>query len=56
MSNRIIAALALITLGLFIAVVPIFVPDTDLIVLAVFCFLLAVYDFWSDLFGKREGK
>jgi hypothetical protein len=54
MLDRILALLALIGLGLFVATVPIFVPDADLIILSVGCMLLAGYDFWSQLF--RRGK
>lgn len=56
MTDRILALLALLALGLFISVVPIFVPSPDLILLAVLCFLLAAYDFWRQLFrgnGRR---
>lgn len=56
MINRMTALLALVTFVLFVAVVPFFVPETDLILLAIGTFLLAGYDFWRELFSKREQK
>ncbi|WP_157038006.1 MULTISPECIES: hypothetical protein [Chelativorans] len=53
MTDKILAAVALAVLALFLAVVPIFVPSPDLIVLAVLCFLLATFDFWRQLFRRR---
>lgn len=55
MTDRILALLALVSLALFISVVPIFVPSPDLILLAIFCLLLAAFDFWRQLF-RGNGK
>ncbi len=49
MSDRILAFVALLTLIAFLAVVPIFVPDPDLIVVTVFVVALAVWDFLPTL-------
>ena len=55
MTDRILAVVALVVLALFLAVVPIFVPHPDLIVLAIICFLLAAFDFWRQL-SQRSGR
>ena len=53
MSDKIMAILALATMIAFLATVAIFVPDIDLIIVIAFVSLLAIYDFWSSLRGKR---
>lgn len=54
---RFAAAAALLTFAAFIVVLPIFVPDADLIIICVFTIGLATYDFWSSAFrGRRNGS
>jgi len=48
-SDRIIAGVALATLIAFLATIPIFVPDIDLIIVVVFVCVLAAADFWQSL-------
>lgn len=55
MVDRILAALALLTLAAFVATVPIFVPDIDLLNVSVVCVLLAAIDFWRELFRRGGG-
>ena len=57
MTDRILALLALIGLVAFVIVVPLFVPEIDLIVLAIITVGLAAFDFWRDLFrGNDKGE
>lgn len=53
-TDRVLAVLALLCMAAFVATVPIFVPDIDLIVVAAGGLLLATYDFWSQLFRRRK--
>lgn len=57
MTDKILAILALMALAAFVATVPIFVPDADLIIFATLCIVLAAFDFWRELFrGGGNGK
>lgn len=57
MTEKILAIVALLGLIAFAMVVPIFVPEPDLVILTVGCIGLAAYDFWRELFTeKRNGK
>mgnify|MGYP005846567685 CR=1 FL=1 len=57
MTDRILAMLALLALVAFVIVVPIFVPEIDLIILAIVTIGLATFDFWRELFrGNGKGK
>lgn len=55
MIDKFVALLALATFAIFVATVPIFVPDIDLIIVVVFAVLLAAYDFWRELFRPKNG-
>jgi len=55
MTNKIMAIVALATMISFLAVVAVFVPDIDLILVIVLVSLLASYDFWDSLRGKGTG-
>ena len=54
MTDKIMASVALLALIAFLATVPIFVPDIDLILVIVFVSLLAIYDFWRSL--RDQGR
>lgn len=54
--ERILAGVALLTLVLFLIVVPLFVPHVDLILFTLGCVALAAYDFWRTLFGSGGGR
>ncbi|MDR9433598.1 MAG: hypothetical protein RI539_06110 [Spiribacter sp.] len=54
MIDRIMAVIGLLTLGAFLIVVPIFVPHADLIAITIGCALLATYDTWRHLIGKKS--
>ena len=57
MIEKVLAIVALLGLIAFAIVVPIFVPEPDLIILTVGTIVLATYDFWRELFtGKGSGK
>ena len=53
MTDKILAIFALLGLVAFAIVIPIFVPEPDLIILTVGCVLLATYDFWRELFTDK---
>ena len=54
MTDKIMAIVSLATMIAFLAVVVVFVPDIDLIVVVTFVSLLAIYDFWQSL--RNQGK
>lgn len=49
MIDKILALLALATFAAFVATVPAFVPDIDLMIVTIFAVCLAGYDFWREL-------
>lgn len=51
-SDKIIALFALLALIVFNSVVLIWVAEPDLIILVSVGLILAVYDFWRDVFRK----
>lgn len=55
MIDKVLALVALVVMILFVSVVPLFVPDIDLIILAVLTVGLAAFDFWRELF-RGGGK
>ena len=55
MTDRILALMSLTCLIAFVATVPIFVPDIDLIIVSVFAVCLAAFDFWRELFRQEKG-
>jgi hypothetical protein len=55
MTDWILAILALGTFAVFVATVPLFVPDIDLIVVTAFAVGLAAYDFWRELTKPKNG-
>ena len=55
MTDKVLAVIALLGLIAFAMVIPIFVPEPDLIILTVGCVLLATYDFWRELFTEKGG-
>ena len=56
MTDRLMAVLAILGLLTFLIVVPLFVPEPDLILLTVGCAVLAAIDFWRELFRNGVGK
>lgn len=54
MSDKIMAIVALATMIGFLAVVAVFVPDIDLILVIVLVSLLATYDFWQSFHAKGK--
>lgn len=55
MTDRILAIIALATFAVFVSVVPIFVPDIDLIVVTLIAIGLAAFDFWRELRTPKDG-
>ena len=53
MLDKVMAAFALLGFGVFVAVMAWFVQEPDLITVIVVCVLMAVYDFYRQLFGKK---
>jgi len=53
MSDKIMAVLALAMMIASLAVVAVFVPDIDLIVVITLVSAMAIYDFWQTLRAKR---
>jgi hypothetical protein len=49
MMDRVMAIASLLMLFAFLAVVPIFVPHVDLIIVVVGCAVLATYDVWRSI-------
>lgn len=56
MTDKILAGAALIGLVLFLMVLPLFVPRPALILLTLFCVILATFDFWRELFRGGGGN
>lgn len=56
MIDRILALLALGAFAVFVATVPLFVPDIDLIIVTAFAVCLCAYDFWRELFKSKNGE
>ena len=54
MTDRFLAALSLAGLAAYFAILIGFVPELDLTVVIVVCFLLATYDFWRELRRRRR--
>lgn len=54
MTDKVLAAIALLGLIVFLIIVPIFVPHIDLILFTLGCVLLAAFDFWSQLFDRKR--
>ena len=48
MINKIFAPLALVLLVVFMAIVLIYVPRIELIIISVVCVGMAIYDFWRS--------
>ncbi|WP_159299411.1 MULTISPECIES: hypothetical protein [Spiribacter] len=53
MMDRVMAVIALLMLGAFLLVVPLFVPHIDLMIAMTGCAVLATYDMWRHLALKR---
>ncbi|MCU7929445.1 MAG: hypothetical protein KZQ90_01505 [Candidatus Thiodiazotropha sp. (ex Codakia rugifera)] len=49
MTDKIMAITALVTMIVFLAVVAVFVPDIDLILVIVLVTAMVIYDFWKSL-------
>ncbi|MCU7869860.1 MAG: hypothetical protein KZQ98_15220 [Candidatus Thiodiazotropha sp. (ex Lucinoma borealis)] len=49
MTDKIMAITALVTMIVFLAVVAVFVPDIDLILVIVLVTAMVIYDFWTSL-------
>ena len=56
MTDKVLAFVALLGLIAFAIVIPIFVPEPDLIILTAGCVVLAAYDFWRELFVDLSGN
>lgn len=56
MTDRILAMAALLTLIAFLSVIPIFVPDLDLIIVMTFVSGLAIWDFWPTLRPRHKNE
>lgn len=56
MSDKILAFLALLTLGAFLGILVRFVPRPDLIAVVVFCVLLAAIDFYLATFRDNRKR
>lgn len=54
MTDKILAIVALLGLIAFLVTVPIFVPHIDLIIFTVGCVVLAGFDFWRELFRRKD--
>lgn len=54
LADRIIALLALVGLGGYLAILGGSVPRITLVIVLVVVFLMAVYDFWRDLKPGRK--
>ena len=54
MMDRLMAITGLLMLFAFLAVVPIFVPHVDLIIVVTGCALLAGYDIWRSIAVRRK--
>jgi hypothetical protein len=52
--DTIMAIVALVTMIAFVAVVPIFVPDIDLIIVVALVSGMAIYDFWKLLTERDQ--
>ena len=56
MTDKIMAAAALLTMIVFLGVIAWFVPEIDLIIVIAFVSLLATYDFWQSLRKQPDDK
>jgi len=52
MTDKIMAIVALATMIASLAIVAVFVPEIDLIIVITFVSLLATYDFWQSFRAK----
>jgi len=52
MTDKILAVLALATMIASLVVVPVFVPDIDLMIVILLVSIMAIYDFWQTLRNK----
>lgn len=54
MTDKILAAMALVGLFSFCGILLAFVPQLDLIIIVVVVLLMVTYDFWRDIFRPKK--
>ncbi|MBS3785772.1 MAG: hypothetical protein KGY57_03075 [Gammaproteobacteria bacterium] len=54
MTDRVMAIIGLLMLFAFLIVVPLLVPHIDLMIVIGACAILATYDVWRHLAGKKS--
>ena len=54
MTDKIMAFLALATVVAFLALVAVYVPDIDLIIIVALISCMVIYDFWSSFRNKKD--
>ena len=56
MTDKILVVVSLLAVIAFCGTVVYFVAEPDLLVVTVLVLLMAGYDFWSDVFRKKNGN
>ena len=56
MTDRILALLALAGFIIFLGIIIAYVPHPDLVTVSVVVIVMACYDFWRELFNRKDKK